>query len=123
MRLCFFYSQIKQEGVEIMKLNKLFATGLCRIFKQHHRCASIVHHHGAGSVAPAESYMDAGIAALESFGHQVKICQGAFHERNIGHSLESRDLVGVPSRDHYFVTLFQKGLDHVMSDKTSATCN
>ena len=67
--------------------------------------------------------MNAGIAALESFGHQVKICQGAFHKRNVGICLECRDLVGVPSRNHDFVTFFQKGLDHVVTYESCSTCN
>ena len=104
-------------------IDELLAARLGGILKQRHCRPGIVHQHSGGRVSPAESDMDTGVATFESFGHLFEIRQGAFHERDIRHSLERRNLIRVASSNHYLVTFFKQSLDHIVTNEASTASN
>ena len=62
--------------------------------------------------------MDTGIAALKALGKLVEIGKRGLYKAYAGLGTQARNLVGVPCSNDYLVSLFQKGTDHIVTDKT-----
>ena len=67
--------------------------------------------------------MYASIATDQPVSHLVEIRKRGLDKADLGMATQGRDLVRVPRSNHDLVVFLQQGLDHIVPDKTSSTCN